>query len=400
VGSLQPDLTQAPWTLPAFASIFTGLYPEQHGAQFLVATLPPSRLTMAEALREAGYRTMGCVSHEYLSRASGMGQGFEILDETQLNDGRAVTSAAVTNRGLRLLANRKKGPFLLFLHYFDPHFCYRDHREFHYADSYRGRLRDAVENADQNAFRWMIFALGPAFRERSKVSDADRQFLRDAYDEEVAYTDSQIGRLLDYLDAEGLWDSTLVVVVADHGEELLERNWSGHTVTLYQELVHVPLIVASPGRSPEVDSRPVETRAIFDTVADIAGLPIPSRPLAAASLLESPGTAARPIRSSSRPIEEAPKPGEFIPKYVWLTSLIDGQWKLIEDHVRRRSQLVNMIEDPGELQDKSAEYPEVRRRLEGELDELEAEISRHSPESAVPQASEEQKRRLRSLGYL
>jgi len=394
-------IAQAPWTLPSFASILTGLYPEQHGAEHLTSTLPPPQLTIAELLREAGYRTMSVVSCEYLNAASGLGQGFDVLDESQVLGHRAITSAAVTDRALQLLEQQKEQPLFLFLHYFDPHFCYQDHQEYDLADGYDGWLREAVQNADQNAFRWMIFALGPAFRERAtRVTDADRQFLRDAYDEEIAYTDSQLGRLFDYLDANDLWDSTLVIAVSDHGEELLERNWSGHAVTLYQELIRVPLVVAAPnGEGPAVENRPVELRAIFETIADFLDTPTPSQPLRAPSLLDGHGLAPGPVRSSTRPVAEPPAPGEFVPKYVWLTCVIDGRWKLIKDHLRNRSQLIDLEADPHEMENRSADQPGERRQLERELDRLDAEVGR-SPAVLVPQASEEQQRRLKSLGYL
>jgi arylsulfatase len=267
-------ITQAPWTLPAFASIFTGLYPEQHGAEHLTSTLRRSQLTIAEILREAGYSTLGVVSCEYLNAASGMGQGFDVLDESQVLGHQAITSEEVTTRALSLLEDRRGEPFFLFVHYFDPHFNYRDHAGYHFADEYVGRLRGPVQTVDQNMFRWMIRALGPDYRGGSpRMAEADRGYLSDAYDEEVAYTDAQIGRLLAYLEEAQLWDSTVVIAVGDHGEELVDRNWLGHAITLYQELIHVPLVIAAPQMAgPFRDARLVEVRALFATILDFAGV--------------------------------------------------------------------------------------------------------------------------------
>ena len=393
--------SQAPWTLPSFASILTGLYPEQHGAEHLTSTLPARQLTLAEILRDEGYETMSVVSCEYLNAASGLGQGFDVLDETQVLGHRAITSAAITDRALQLLEKREDQPFFLFLHYFDPHFCYQDHPDYSFADAYDGRLREAVQSADQNAFRWLIYALGPTFASRSRASQADRQFLRDAYDEDVAYTDSQLGRLFDYLDANDLWDSTLVVLASDHGEELLERNWSGHAVTLYQEEIHVPLVLVQPAQAAgRVDPRPVETRAVFPTILDFLGVAGPSLPTPPSSLLtDRPAPGTRLVRSSTRPVAKPPAPGEFVPKYVWLSCIIDGRWKLIKDHLRDRSQLIDLEADPHEMENRSANHPLECQQLERELDRLNAEVGR-SPTASVPQASEEQKRKLKSLGYL
>lgn len=393
---------QAPWTLPSFASVLTGLYPEQHGAEHLTSTLAPAQLTLAEVLREHGYNTMSVVSCEYLNAASGLGQGFDILDESQVLGRQAITSGRITDGGLALLESHADEPFFLFLHYFDPHFCYRDHDSVHWADGYDGPLRQAVEQADQNNFRWMINALGPGFAGRARTTAEDRRFIRDVYEEEVAYTDAQIGRLLDHLDRAGLWETTLVIALSDHGEELLERNWCGHTVTLYDELVHVPLILAAPG-APRgaVDSRPAELRSIFATICGFLGVPAPSQPTPAGSLVA--GSASRApgiLRSSTRPVAEAPAAGEFIPKYVWLSAVTDGRWKLIRDHLRGRIELFDLEADPGERSECSAGHPEERGRLERYLDQLDAEIGRTVPEGPPPAADEEQRRRLRSLGYL
>ncbi len=393
-------VAQSSWTLPSFASIFTGLYPEQHGAEHLTSTLALDQATLAELLREAGYRTTSVVSCEYLNAASGMGQGFQLLDESQVRGHRAVTSKEVTDRAIGLLEANRGRPFFLFAHYFDPHFCYEDHREYTFADWYRGWLRGAVENADQNAFCWMIGALGPAFANRSKATAQDRRFLADSYDEEVAYTDAQVGRLLDYVGKRGLWDSTMVIVVGDHGEELLERNYSGHSNTLYREQIDVPLVVAAPGVAPRsVEPRATEARAVFPTILQFLGASGARRMGDQGSLL-APRSQPAMARSSTRPVAEAPRAGEFIPKYVWLTTITDGRWKLIKDHLRGSAALYDLRSDPGETRDCSREHPEQRRKLERALDELDARVSGGVAPAPRTQADEEQKRRLKALGYL
>jgi arylsulfatase A-like enzyme len=393
-------IAQSSWTLPSFASIFTGLYPEQHGAEHLTSTLAPAQVTLAELLREAGYHTMSVVSCEYLNAASGMGQGFEVLDESQVLGHRAVTSQEITDRAIELLESNRDRPFFLFAHYFDPHFCYEDHREYTFADWYRGWLREAVQNADQNAFCWMIGALGPAFASRSKATAEDRKFLADSYDEEVAYTDAQVGRLLDYLERRKLWDSTMVIVVGDHGEELLERNYSGHSTTLYREQVDVPLVLAAPGVEPHsVEPRTAEVRAIFPTILQFLGAS-GSRRMASQESLLAPGPQPAVARSSTRPVADPPGPGQFVPKYVWLTCITDGRWKLIKDHLHRRAALFDLLGDPAEKHDCSAAEPARRREFERALDGLDARVSGGRSTRPGIEVSEEQKRRLKALGYL
>jgi arylsulfatase A-like enzyme len=392
-------IAQSSWTLPSFASMLTGMYPEQHGAEHLTSTLAPAQVTLAELLREAGYHTMSVVSCEYLNAASGMGQGFEVLDDSQVRGHRAVTSREITDRAISQLESNGARPLFLFAHYFDPHFCYRDHQEFDFGDWYQGRLRDAVQNADQNAFCWLIGAIGPTFADRSRATDEDRRFLRDAYDEEVAFTDAQLGRLLDYIERRRLWDSTMVIAVGDHGEELLERNYSGHSTTLYREQIDVPLVIAAPGVRHSVDPEPAEARAIFPTICDFLNVPARANATPANSLLAERDTGALG-RSSTRPVAEPPRPGEFVPKYVWLTCATDGRWKLIKDHLRDRAALYDLRSDPGETRDCSADNQEQRRKLENALDELDARVELDRKTAGRTEADQEQKRRLKSLGYL
>lgn len=400
-------IAQSSWTLPSFASMFTGLYPEQHGAEHLDSTLSASQLTLAEVLRDAGYHTMSVVSCEYLNRASGMGQGFDALDESQVLGHQAITSQQITDRAIRLLDSNGDRPFFLFAHYFDPHFCYRSHEEYPFGSWYGGWLRDAVEKMDQNAFCMAIGALGPAFAGQSRATAEDRKFLRDMYDGEIAYTESQVGRLLEYIDRKGLWDSTMVIFVGDHGEELLERNFSGHSTTLYQEQIRMPLMIAAPGVTHSVEAGPVEPRAIFATVRGFLGL---SRAQRAAASPANPlplGIGERheerpspvPVRSSTRPVAQAPRPGEIVVKYVWLTCVTDGRWKLIKDHLHGRAALFDLKRDPWETVDCSAVNPQRRRDLERALDELDARVS-GTAAGPRTEADEEQQRRLKSLGYL
>ncbi len=399
-------IAQSSWTLPSFASMFTGLYPEQHGAEQLTSTLAPSQLTLAELLRDAGYHTMSVVSCEYLNRASGLGQGFDLLDESQVLGHQAVTSEQITDRSIKLLESNGDRPFFLFAHYFDPHFCYRAHNEYPFGDWYQGWLKNAVQTMDQNAFCWAIGAIGPAYAMRSRATPDDRRFLSDMYDGEVAYTEAQIGRLLDYIDRKKLWDSTMVIFVGDHGEELLERNWSGHSTTLYQEQIHVPLVVSAPGVAPSVEPRVVEPRSIFPTVLEFLGLQrVPRSAAAPADPLpfggEDTGTRPRPtlVRSSTRPVATPPRRGEIVPKYVWLTCVTDGRWKLISDHLNARATLFDLSHDPGETADCSTAKPDRRREFEKALIETDAAVSGTAPGRRT-EATEEQQRRLKSLGYL
>ncbi len=391
-------ISQAPWTLPAFASIFTGLYPAEHGAEYRGSMLAPRQLTVAEILREAGFRTLGVSSGCYVTTAAGLSQGFETFDESQALGQRAITSEEVTTRAIGLLRKHSDQPFFLFVHYFEPHWIYYDHEEYPYADGYDGWLREPARQINQEDFREFIGALKPGFSKRW-IAPEDLAFLNDLYDEDVAFMDSEMGRFLRFLDEAGLWENTLVIAVSDHGEEFLEHRNIGHQTTLYEELVHVPLAVADPfAPGARVDARTVETRRLFRTMLDFLEVSPPQGRVFAPSLASEADARAR---SSNHTLAFGADGRIFREsKNVWWTSIQDGRWKLIKEHLRGRSVLFDLENDPGETRNCRDENPDWGRRLEGELDRLDSEVRGRAPRTRVPEASEEQKRRLKSLGYL
>lgn len=247
-------VSQAPWTMPSFASMVTGAYPHERGAFSLAGAIPDRRVLLSEVLREAGYRTSGVVSHSYVAEHRGFTQASSARREQRPRS--PSDNVEVRHRPVaEALEARGDRPFFHFAHYFDAHYEYMDQPEWTWADGYQGWLRRELDYDN-------------LLKNRQLIGRAD-EWLVDLYEEEIAHTDAEIGRLLAWLDDSGVADETLVIVVADHGEEFLDHGSFGHTTTLYQEQVHVPLIVAPAGWStPCVFRGVVETRAIFGTVLD------------------------------------------------------------------------------------------------------------------------------------
>ncbi len=231
-------IAQAPWTLPSMASMLTGLLPSEHGAVSASTRLGAANQTLAEALQARGYFTVGVVSHLFVGSRYGFQRGFEIFDETQIKGHDAVTSQDLTRRALFHLdeADRTR-PFFLWVHYFDPHFTYVRHRDIGFADGYDGKLPERISAHGLNDALSESQQSGAAFPER------DLQYVEAVYDEEIAYTDRWIGRLLEAFDEPSLEESTLVIVTADHGEYFLERGRFFHGKDVYEPLVHVPLVI-------------------------------------------------------------------------------------------------------------------------------------------------------------
>ena len=213
------------WTLPAFASVLTGHYTSTHRCWKHKSRLAPSFVTLPEILRDAGYDTACAISHIFLARRYGLQQGivhFDTSFDLPVGHGDTeISSPGVTARGLEWIEHKAAAgdgePWFLWLHYFDPHYKYVEHEGI----SETFGVEDPLER----------------------------------YDGEIRFTDGYIGEVLDALARTGLDESTIVVLVADHGEEFLDHGGQYHGHTLYQELVHVPLVVRAPGSSRAGSSR-------------------------------------------------------------------------------------------------------------------------------------------------
>ena len=243
----------APWTMPSVASMITGHYPSTHGLRETFGPLSQDTVTVAELLSDAGYYTAGVISHRLLGRRYGFHRGYTSYSESEVKGHGHVTTEGVAGQAVALLESfsvadasapdeEAASPFFLFLHFFDPHFAYLPHPEYGLALDYAGRL-DGSET---------IFDL---LDMRDEMTEADINFVVSLYDGEIRYTDEGIGQVLAALTDLGFEDDTVVMIVGDHGEEFMERGWIGHTVSLHQELVHVPLLM----RIPKVPAAVVDT---------------------------------------------------------------------------------------------------------------------------------------------
>jgi arylsulfatase A-like enzyme len=371
-------ISQAPWTLPAMASIHTGLYPWHHGATHHTRPLAERFETLAERLHSSGYATWAVVSTAFVSPEFGMGQGFDLVDVSGRLGHRGVSSPALTTRAITLLREKAERPFFLWVHYFDPHYSYHRHPEHGFVRDYTGRLDSCID----------VEAL---WKRLPTLTAEDRRYVIDTYDEEVAFTDLWIGRLLDALEELDLRRSTMVVLVADHGEELFERGNVGHGNQTYQELIRVPLIVADPRRREDhgtVVAHPVETRSVFHTVLAACGLtggPPGTNLLGPSNASESPGVA---LSEGTHAWNDSPRK----------LAVVHGPWKLNYQTGDGKMELYDLHADPGESRDLAADprFAETLKNLEAAL-----QVAARS-ETSVPtlELEAELLRELRTLGYV
>ena len=370
--------SQAPWTTPSIGAILTSRYPSALGIVDEHSALPDGAFTLAERLRDAGYRTEAVVSHVFCSARWNFDQGFSRFDDSNARGHGAVTSEAVSRRAIEIIdaAAGQGRPFFLWLHYFDPHFDFVEHGAYRFPGSrdYAGPVVSGMSGA----------ALRQALGANPAAADV-AQLVR-FYDSEIAFTDRQIGAVLDHLRQRGLFDSALVVFTGDHGEEFFDHGLLGHGKTLFGELVGVPLLVKYPDRRSGVVDTPVASLDILPTILDVAGIP------------PGPGLEGR---SLARTPEQEPARRVFseTDRRSRLRSVRAGRHKLVLNLDSGALALYDLEQDPSEQHDVAALHPEVAASLR---EELLAWMRDHPLQRAEPalKIPAQDQQRLRALGYL
>ncbi len=345
-------MTAAPLTLPAHASLLTGLAPPQHGLRDNGAgALPAGIPSVAEAFAAAGYETAAFVASRILDRRFGLDRGFARYDDAMVaerigeygypeRDARAVTDAALG----WLAARPAPRPLFLWVHYYDPHAPY---------------AAPGIASEDSN---------------------------RASYDGELAFADRQLGRLLAGLPRPA--EATLVAVVGDHGESLGEHGERTHGVFLYRAVLEVPLLLAGPGvPAGRAVEEAVETSRLAATLVLLAGL--------------DAGPWGEPLYGFGRDagIETGIYSESLMPAstYGWspLFALSRGPWRYV---AAPRPELYDVLADPGEERNLAAERPEIAAALREDLARLAAGLGERAADPVALDAA--MAAALASLGYL
>jgi arylsulfatase A-like enzyme len=383
----------APFTFPSLAGLFTGRYPGELGIRSNRSAIPQDVPTLASALRERGWRTGAVVSNFVLRAKTGLADGFDVYDDTMLQtelvrDLPERTARFTTDAALDV-ATQVAGtgaPWLLWVHYQDPHGPYNpppDMREPLLADA------QAAPDGDRLLTEIVNSGLGgiPGYQ---LVDDRrDVAFYRAGYDAEVGYTDREIGRLLEGLEARGVLDRAGLIFAADHGEALGEHDyWFAHGHQLTDELVRVPLLVRLPGLAPGRRSDVVSLVDVFPTLL--------------ARILQD----AYPDFGSGRDLlAEGAEHGASVPFMATLVAnrlprygIVDGDYKLILTLWQGawRSQLFRRGHEDVDL---TPAAPQVVHRLRQRLDGLRQRFYTGTPER-LQELTAEEDAALRALGYI
>ena len=265
-------VSSSSWTKPAIASLFTALYPSEHGIvwqhregdrRIRSQVVAPGLATLAERFRQGGYATVGVVHQPNLGEEMGFARGFEVYRHLREVDDFALVDTLLGE--LDGLGDQR--PVFAYLHLLDVHWPYDEILADLPLDTFgpiRPEERLHEDRAEVRKSR------------RRGFRGADAASVGARYDHGVAWTDHALGRLVDRLRASGRWERALFVVTSDHGEGLLERGQLEHTYAPYEEVTAIPLIVRAPPGSGVVpgDRRSVVSLVdVGPTLVELAGLP-------------------------------------------------------------------------------------------------------------------------------
>jgi arylsulfatase A-like enzyme len=366
--------------------------------------LSPEHPRLAQILDRQGYATAAFVSSYVLDKRFGLAEGFDTYDDdlTPKTQDRSAPKCKLSKlercaddtaaRAAAWLRKRPSAqPFFLFVHLFDPHAAYRP------PPGFIDRFPQPPEpTANPEAKK------DPAARLAKLAGTFKRMGL--AYDGEIAFADEAIGQILDTLEAKGLAKNTLVVITADHGEALGEHKVLTHGATLYDEVLHVPLVFRWPARiaaGREIDE-PVGLIDVTPTILALAGVDTSSYDFQGTSLAGSlTGTEQldpeRPVYFQRRHFETKAILGYPVKGNAF--GLRRGQWKYTESEARG-NELYDLRTDPKESKNLVDQMPEKAQELAAELERWKQATRRSSADTTSRTVSPEDNERLRALGYV
>ncbi len=394
-------IVQASWTRPSIATILSGLYPSSHRAISKVSIMPEQIHTLAESFREEGYYTAGFANNINIAPMFGFGQGFveyhhlapayffgatesaaklTLYDIMRMVRERHISKAKhvdhyyrdaeyVTDRATEWLGKHRSGPFFLFVHYMDPHDPFFVH-------PYNGE-----------GYARVSMPRPPLEMARE---------LSETYDGEIAFWDEHFERFVDYLKTEGSLDSSIVIVTSDHGEEFAEHGGWWHGTTLYEEQIHVPLLIRFPGAEgagTRVEHQ-VRLLDLAPTLLQRCGLPISPSMQGKSLEWEEPDFQGIEYIFSEEDLE-----GNL------LEAVRTASWKLVKANQGNRRgldplELYNFTADPKERTNLLQQKPDEVKKLQTAMDDL----SRQATEAAVEEETREldaaTRDQLRALGYM
>ncbi|HDH96986.1 MAG TPA: hypothetical protein ENF73_04595, partial [Proteobacteria bacterium] len=390
--------SQVPITPPSHSTMLTGLYPRNHGVLVTGQRLPDRVTTLAEILKAHGYNTAAVIASVVMAPEFNINQGFDIYlyPENRFREYRAEEQ---TDKALEIIDRftEAKQPMFVWVHYYDPHTDYipplKRYWKYFLENPYSERF-------DADAYR---------FREITSLSEEGKRVPlpeeiklgEDLYDGEIEYMDSEIGRLLDFVEENGLLKSSIIILTADHGESFRQDCPFEHSPRVYEELIHVPLVMWIPTVKTHrrIDAQ-VELADITPTILDILG--IEEKPemdgVSLVNLIKGRCSKVKDFifAETDKAIGQPYGAGHFL-------TLKDLNYKLVLNMTTQKVQLFPVrdgIADDRDESDLCQKKPDLCSEYTSRLFDFLEERFKNAPKPIKPELDRHLIEKIKSLGYL
>ena len=405
----QNAFAQSSWTSPSVASLLTSRFQSQHGVLHFRSVLADAEVTLPELLKQRGYATAGFCANWLIANNRGFGQGYDEY-EVPGDPPQPVRAAELNRRALAWLESLPRDPrppAFLYLHYMEPHGPYTPD-EFALDQVFEARRRPSTAATKRILFLNRLKTRMD--RNEDEAIDGKRALRRiqDLYDAEILSVDRGLGALLSELGERGLLQNTLVVFTSDHGEEFLDHGWFGHSQSLYDELIHVPLFIHVPGQSERIDVEQVVSLIdVAPTILEwLRGEPAASfEGHSLGPLMQSAGGGMPGVPRHERPGHDAGEP-------FAISELVHGLGKRVTPHqvaivmdsgkliagLHGEREFYDRAADPGEREPTSLADRE-RQQLEAALHSFASDVNRSTGPRRTRPLDKITRQQLRALGY-
>ncbi|GEM_PF-2936942 len=417
--------TVAPWTVPSHASMFTGLYPNQHLANWNTLKIKEGIPTIFDILRGNDYKIAAFVANDTLiypceifgndAEIYGLNRRGRSKNDSGFVDGFKAEDSncdRITEFFMDWSNKSPKQPFMLYFNYYDLHSKY---------DARQPYRSEYVTKEDEKVLVEMGDRFSLHFREmnrQAQVTKEQIQAMRNLYKAKMAMIDENVGKVVDNLTNTKLMDNTVLFITSDHGDTLGDHTYPSfhHQFSIYNALTRIPLIVYSPllkSNAKRVNTPLIQNVDIFPTILDLCGIDKP------AHMVSSPAVSLAGYISGSSQIKprdyaismyEAPK--KFVawnkksvnPAYIRkLLAIQDERYKIIFSD-DEKIELYDIVADPQEQNDINNKFPQICEKLKGEFNKILEGYGGVNQDYAVssfsPEEEERIKSKLKSLGYL
>ncbi|MFI5322924.1 MAG: sulfatase-like hydrolase/transferase [Thermodesulfobacteriota bacterium] len=398
----------APWTLPSFSSMMTGVSPTVHKTYTAESRLPDKFITIAEYLRDAGYHTAAIGDNVFLQPEFNLNKGFLEYNffpkrQTMINSFGATifkkffskkliyyaSTTDLTDLSIDWLEKNQDKEFFLWVHYYNPHLPYTPPIQY--------ISKDAVPD---ETIGYRLMNAVPIRNGHFAPNASQRKWIKELYNAEVRYVDDSLGRLLDRMKEMNLYKNSLIILLSDHGEEFWDHNGFEHGHTLYNELLHVPLIIKLPGaQSAKTIDEKVTTQSLMATVIDLTGIKNKNPNITAESLVPL-------LKDNPNSFIERPLISTGILYFENREAVIFDGMKYIQSLVTSRGELYNLNHDPGEqnplpLGSNESNTNQAKDILSNNDRESEKQIEQLGVSvTGKVNLDEEQKEKLKALNYI